>query len=213
MNINNIVKLAKQDNETLVILVNRWMLDKSRIDPIPDILLKSQGIFYGFIGFLTSLCAVGLVVWETIYHHFANRTKNDLLIWIILVSLVSLSLLISWKMHRIKSKISDAKNADEFCLALSLVEQIYLEGNAMLNIWQDKLEIAASFGRGYFYSQADQLEKLEKVSWRKEDARKLREIFRRELGLLSNLLVIPSNYREYFGSPKEPVPAETAVTA
>jgi hypothetical protein len=206
MNINKLAKLAKQDDPILVGLVNRWMLDKNRTDPIPDILLKSKGIFWGFLGSLTFLGLILISAWDIFRYH---SVSGNLLQTVVLLCLASVSLLISVRISIIRGKISDEKNASEFCAAVSLVERIYIEFGAALDMWQDELKIASTAGKNHFYSMTDQLEKLEKISWRKKDADKLRERFHKELNMTHGLLLISSDRREYFKSKPEQPPSPT----
>jgi hypothetical protein len=206
-NINKLAKLAKQDDPILVTLVNRWMLDKNRTDPIPDIILKSRGIFWGFIGFLAAfgICLTGAWDWNH-YHSIVvyNRTLG------VIYGIQSfVGLFASWTIHRIKKKICNEKNADDFCSAISLIERIYIEHGAALDMWQDELKIASTAGKSHFNSMTGQLEKLEKVSWRREDAKKFRERFHKEIHLLHALLLIPNDCREYFEPKPEQPPSPT----
>lgn len=197
MNVMVIAKLAKDNNSTLATLVNRWTLDGNRANPFPDIFLKSQAIGFASTCFWIVIVAMLLGIYG--YMHRVWATSHIYIVSVTIGLLVSAWAFCHWKMKSCINNISDHNNLDKFCSAVALLERLYYEMAADgCDMWREELHIANAIGQSYLYSQADELMRLEKIPWRKEDEQKFRKKFVIEFDLLTHILSISTNRKEYF---------------
>jgi hypothetical protein len=206
MNVYNVIKiarLARQDDKTLVILVTRWVHGKNRIkwiNPIPDILLKSQEIALWFTGFLLMVGLLLTFVWG--YHQYHTMLAESWSIWSIgMVFVLILALaLVGRAMVRTKMGICDNRNADEFCRSIAVIDRLRKEEGFIDDVWERGafLDVASVVVTNYLFSQAARLQELEGIPWRKKEEEIFNKQFTQELESLATIALLPSNRGLYF---------------
>lgn len=208
MNIFKLVKLAKNDDPTLVFIVNRWMIRN------PNPILDANcipGIIISALLLLLSLAVTifsGYIVYSG--HRLPEQWINP---WIYIVLLGTAGSVGSFLfVQKFVRKVNSIDNLTNFVCAISHFEEI------MGKDWwtahpktrkNEKVEAEA-----YLRKKAAQLVSLEKIPWRKHDANKFRKELFIEIDILE-LIALCESSREYYFQPEHipPVHIDELVTA
>lgn len=199
MNAFKVAKLARENNEVLKILDNRWATPKSKENkhPVPDLVKMAKGnFFYG----LALLSTVAAFVSLRLFVVYDSRPMLFMMLVFFAIAIVWMFLLL-----RHARMIKDAKSCNEFSRAVLLLEQIYsqLRKRPAKCIWNlnEFNSLDCTEVQSWLRGRADTLKQLEKYSWRKPEETKFRERFDWELGVLCRLMLVSSRRDDYFTDP------------
>ena len=207
MNVYKLARLAKQNNETLVILVNRWMLKEK--NPIRDIQIKSR------VGMLWRPSASLVVILFILFlitiksgfsHDFSWVVSPNLrlILGIAFCFCLAFFIVIGCMIVSLENKIENRENVKEFLYAISLIEHIYQQAGILNDMWclSEFSVSAGTISERYLHLQAKRLKELERIPWRKKEEHKFRTRFDKEFEVLTLLLLLPTDRKLYF-EPKE----------
>lgn len=199
MNAFKVAKLARENNEVLRILDERWASPKSQdsTHPVPDVVKVAKGNFFYCLALLSAVAAF-VSLW--LYVVYDSRPMLFMMLVFFAIAIVWMFLLL-----RNARRIKDAKSCNEFSRAVSLLEQIYYElrKRPAKRLWNlnEFNSLDCTEVQSWLRGRADTLKQLEKYSWRKPEENKFRERFDRELGLLRRLMLVSSRRDDYFTDP------------
>ncbi len=212
MNINKLAKLAKKNDSTLVVLVNRWMLGGKNANPIPDVLLLAKVITWGSVGFWTLMLWVG---WDFIAHNKSHHIPDPIMPFMPELLVAIIEVIVWWKVVVFVRRISSARNANKFCDTITLIERLLKEANWADDVWESDqfLRGGRDVAEVHLYSLAQRIKDFEKIPWRNKEAEAVRKELDDKLQTLTLLILLPSDKRTYFTNRPQPRLEKMAIDA